>query len=78
MMEEMMKKLMKEVKGLDIETPFLRLTYKEAMNRYGSDKPDNRFGLELQEITSIFENTEFGVFKSVVESKWKHKSHCCA
>ena len=74
MMEEMMKKLMKEVKGLDIETPFLRLTYKEAMNRYGSDKPDNRFGLELQEITSIFEHTEFGVFKSVVEAKGSIKA----
>lgn len=74
MMEEMMKKLMKEVKGLDIETPFLRLTYKEAMNRYGSDKPDNRFGLELQEITSIFEHTEFGVFKSVVETKGSIKA----
>ena len=74
MMEEMMKKLMKEVKGLDIETPFLRLTYKEAMNRYGSDKPDNRFGLELQEITSIFEHTEFGAFKSVVEAKGSIKA----
>src|SRR3712207_4679366 len=54
MMEEMMVKLMKEVKGIDIPAPFLRLTYQEAMDTYGSDKPDNRFGLELQDITEIF------------------------
>lgn len=68
MMEEMMVKLMKEVKGIDIKTPFLRLTYDEAMSRYGSDKPDNRFGYELQEITDVFKNTEFKVFKDCIES----------
>ncbi len=59
MMEEMMVKLMKEVKGIDIQAPFLRLTYEQAMNTYGSDKPDNRFGLELQDLKDIFANTEF-------------------
>ena len=68
MMEEMMVKLMKEVKGIDIQAPFLRLTYDEAMNRFGSDKPDNRFGMELQDLNSIFEKTEFKVFKSCLES----------
>ncbi len=68
MMEEMMVKLMKEVKGIDVQAPFLRLTYHEAMNRYGSDKPDNRFGMELQELTAIFENTEFQVFRSVIDA----------
>lgn len=68
MMEEMMVKLMKEVKGIDVQAPFLRLTYHEAMNRYGSDKPDNRFGMELQELTTLFENTEFQVFRSVIDS----------
>lgn len=68
MMEEMMVKLMKEVKGIDVQAPFLRLTYHEAMNRYGSDKPDNRFGMELQELTTLFENTEFQVFRSVIDA----------
>ena len=68
MMEEMMVKLMKEVKGIDVQAPFLRLTYHEAMNRYGSDKPDNRFGMELQELTALFENTEFQVFRSVIDA----------
>ncbi len=68
MMEEMMVKLMKDVKGLDIKAPFRRLTYDQAMNMYGSDKPDDRFGLELQDVTNLFKNTEFKVFKSVIES----------
>lgn len=66
MMEEMLAKLMKDVKGLDIPTPFLRLSYEEAMNRYGSDKPDNRFGMELQEITDIFTDCGFQVFKDCI------------
>ena len=69
MMEEMLVKLMKEVKGINVQAPFLRLTYREAMNRYGSDKPDNRFDIELQELTDVFENTEFQVFRSVIDSK---------
>ena len=68
MMEEMMVKLMKDVKGIDIKAPFIRLTYEEAMNRYGSDKPDNRFGYELKDITEIFKNSEFKVFKDCVEN----------
>lgn len=69
MMEEMMVKLMKEVKGIDIQAPFLRLSYEEAMNRYGSDKPDNRFGYELQDITEIFKNSEFKVFKDCIDNR---------
>ena len=68
MMEEMMVKLIKEVKGIDIQAPFLRLSYEEAMNRYGSDKPDNRFGYELQDITEIFKNSEFKVFKDCIDN----------
>lgn len=74
MMEEMMVKLMKEVKGIDIQAPFLRLTYDEAMNRFGSDKPDNRFGLELQDLTDLFKDTEFKVFQSCIEAKGSIKA----
>ncbi len=68
MMEEMLQKLMKDVKGMDISIPFPRLTWEEAMNRYGSDKPDNRFAMELQELTSVFANSEFKVFKDCIET----------
>ena len=74
MMEEMMVKLMKEVKGIDIQAPFLRLTYDEAMNRFGSDKPDNRFGMELQELTDLFKDTEFKVFQSCIEANGSIKA----
>ena len=66
LMEEMMVKVMKEVKGIEIPRPFLKLTYKEAMNLYGSDKPDIRFGLQLQDVTEVFRNSEFAVFKNAL------------
>ena len=66
--EEMLVKLMKDVKNIEVKRPFLRLTYKEAMNRFGSDKPDNRFGMELQELTDVFKNSSFQVFKNCIES----------
>ena len=74
MMEEMLQKLMKDVKGMDISIPFPRLTWTEAMNRYGSDKPDNRFGMELQEITELFENCGFKVFADCIEDKGSIKA----
>lgn len=74
MSEAMMHKLMKDVLNIDIPMPFLRLTFEEAMNRYGSDKPDNRFGLELQEITSIFEHSEFKVFQDCIQNKGSIKA----
>lgn len=69
MLEAMMKKVMKEVKGIDITTPFLKLPYEEAMNRYGSDKPDNRYGIELQDISSIFATSDFKVFKDTLANQ---------
>ncbi|MBS6182988.1 aspartate--tRNA ligase [[Clostridium] innocuum] len=74
MMEEMLQKLMKDVKGMDISIPFPRLTWTEAMNCYGSDKPDNRFGMELQEITELFEGCGFKVFADCIASKGSIKA----
>lgn len=66
MMETMMAKVMKEVKGIDIPLPFTRLTYQDAMDRFGSDKPDTRFGLELVDITDIAADCSFKVFRDTV------------
>jgi len=60
-------RIFKEARGVDVPTPFPRLTYADAMNRYGSDKPDTRFGLELVEIADIFRESQFKVFRSVAE-----------
>jgi aspartyl-tRNA synthetase len=68
-MEDMTKDVMKKVLDLDIKTPFLKLSYKDAMDFYGSDKPDNRFGLKLNELKEVFINSEFQVFKSALEFK---------
>jgi aspartyl-tRNA synthetase len=64
--EGMMVKLCREVKGVEIPTPFPRLTYAEAMARFGNDKPDTRFGLELHELTDLFSETGIQVFTEVV------------
>jgi aspartyl-tRNA synthetase len=66
--ERMMKKVMKEVKGLDITIPFPRLTYQEAMDRFGSDKPDTRFGLELVDLSQAVKDSGFKVFADTVAS----------
>lgn len=68
MMEDMMKKMMKEVKDLDVTTPFPRMGYDEAMARYGSDKPDTRFGLELVDLSEIVKDSGFKVFAGAVSS----------
>ncbi|WP_018133486.1 aspartate--tRNA ligase [Effusibacillus pohliae] len=68
LMEEMMASLFKQTLGVDIPRPFLRLTYQEAMDRYGSDKPDVRFGLELKNISDIAATCGFKVFRSTVEN----------
>ena len=67
--EAMLSKLMKDVKGIDIPTPFLRITWEDAMNRYGIDKPDNRFGMELQDFTNLFADTEFVPFRNAIDQK---------
>lgn len=66
--EGFLKKVMKEVKGMDIKTPFPRMTYAEAMERYGSDKPDTRFDIELQKLNDVFANCSFEVFTNTLAS----------
>ena len=66
--EEMIKKVFKDVKNIDIQTPLLRMTYEEAINSYGSDKPDLRFDMKIQDITDVFTNTSFQVFRNVLEN----------
>ena len=68
MAEGWVKRLFKEIKGIDVETPLPRLTFADAMNRYGSDKPDTRFGMEIQDITDFAAKTDFAVFKGAVEN----------
>ncbi len=66
--ENMMAKVMKDVKGLDVTLPFPRMTYNEAMSRYGSDKPDTRFGMELKDVSEIVKDSDFKVFTGAVAS----------
>ena len=68
LMENMMAKIVKEVKGIDVPTPFPRMTYFEAMERYGSDKPDTRFGLELVELSHAVKDSNFKVFSEAIKN----------
>ena len=66
--EQMLQYVFKEVADIDVKLPLMRLTYSEAMDRYGSDKPDVRFGFELKSMNDVFENTEFKVFSDTLAS----------
>ena len=66
--ERLMKAVCKEVLDIEIPTPFPRLSYSEAMERFGTDKPDTRFGMELKNITHIVEGSEFGVFQNAIDA----------
>ena len=67
LIEGLLARIFKEARGIDIPTPFLRLPYSEAMNRFGSDKPDLRFGLELVDLGDVFKDSQFKVFRSVAD-----------
>lgn len=67
-MEEMLAAVVKNVKGIEIERPFRRMTYTEAMDRYGIDKPDIRFGLELKDVSPIVKDVDFKVFTGAIEN----------
>ncbi len=74
MMEEMIAYIFKEATGVDVPGPFLRLSYEEAMARYGSDKPDIRFGMELVDISAAVSDSDFKVFKTVLDNGGRVKA----
>lgn len=68
-LEGMLQKVFKDVKGIDIKLPLMRMKYNDAINNYGSDKPDLRFEMKINDITEIFKDTEIPFFKSVIDDK---------
>ncbi|WP_456431363.1 aspartate--tRNA ligase [Thermosulfuriphilus sp.] len=68
LMEGLISYIFKETLGIDLPCPFPRLTYEEALDRYGLDRPDLRFGLELVDLSSLFKETGFKVFRQAIES----------
>ena len=66
--ERLLKKLFKEVLNIDVQLPIQRMTWQEAMDRFGSDKPDIRFGMELVNVTETVKGCEFAVFKNAIEN----------
>jgi len=66
--ERLLKKLFKEICNFDLELPITRMTWREAMDRFGSDKPDMRFGMELKNVSEVVGDTEFAVFKGALEN----------
>ena len=68
MMEDMTKEMFKQAIDAEIELPFKRLTWDEAMDKYGSDKPDLRFGMELMNLSEAVKGSDFKVFESVLEA----------
>lgn len=76
LLEGLMATIFRETMDLEIETPFPRLSYEEALSRYGTDRPDLRFGLELVTLTEVFRGTKFRVFAQVVERGGLIKGLC--
>ena len=66
--ERLLAKLFREVLGVDVPLPIPRMTWQEAMDRFGSDKPDIRFGMELKNVTEVVKDSEFAVFKGAIEA----------
>ncbi len=71
LIEGALVKIMKEVKGVEVSKPFPRMDYEEAMNRYGSDKPDLRYSMELVDLSDILKNSDFKVFADTIANKGK-------
>lgn len=64
--EGLLKKIMKDVKGIDLKTPIKRITWTDAMNKYGSDKPDTRYGMLIHDLSSVFKDSDFKVFSGAI------------
>ncbi len=65
--ERLLQKLFQEIAGVEVPLPFPRMTWQEAMDRFGSDKPDTRFGMELHDVTEVVRHCGFGVFTGAIE-----------
>jgi aspartyl-tRNA synthetase len=68
LIEGLLKEIFRATRGIEIESPFLRLTYREAMDRFGVDKPDLRFGMELVDLGDIFSKSQFKVFRGALDN----------
>jgi len=72
--EEMIHHLFREVLDIEISIPFPKISYMDAMERFGTDKPDTRFGIEIKDISSIFKESEFRIFKNTIDSNGRIKA----
>jgi len=68
LVEGLLREIFRATRGVDIQTPFVRLSYYDAMNRFGSDKPDLRFGMELVELGDVFRGSQFKVFRGALDA----------
>ncbi len=68
LMEKVIAAVFREAKGIEIPVPFPRLTHRDAMNRFGSDKPDTRFGIEITDLGDVFRDTQFKVFRAALDN----------
>ena len=68
LIEGLLREIFRATRGVDIQTPFVRLSYYDAMDRFGSDKPDLRFGMELVELSDVFRGSQFKVFRGALDA----------
>ena len=66
--ERLVAHVFKEIKGIDIKLPLMKMKYDDAIKKYGSDKPDLRFGMEIEDLTDIFKNTTIGFFRDIIDN----------
>ena len=74
--EGLLKAVFKDALSVDIKTPFIRMPYKEAMERFGSDKPDTRFGVELCDVSDLVKDSDYGIFTSAIQTGGSIRAVC--